>query len=40
MIAFGLRLSLAGGREALIRLLTIAGAVAIGVGLLLTTAAS
>jgi len=37
MIRFGLRLALAGGREALARLLTIAAAVAVGVGLLLAT---
>lgn len=39
MIRFGLRLSVAGGREALIRLLTIAAAVAVGVGLLLASVA-
>ncbi|MEU4473354.1 FtsX-like permease family protein [Micromonospora sp. NPDC023888] len=39
MIRFGLRLVLAGGREALTRLLVIAAAVAIGSGLLLTTLA-
>ncbi|WP_405432437.1 FtsX-like permease family protein [Micromonospora sp. NBC_00617] len=39
MIRFGLRLALAGGREALTRLLVIAAAVAIGSGLLLTTLA-
>ncbi|HEY0536436.1 MAG TPA: ABC transporter permease [Actinoplanes sp.] len=39
MIRFGLRLSLAGGREALVRLLTIAAAVAVGVGLLLASVA-
>lgn len=40
MIRLGLRLTLAGGREAAARLLLIALAVAIGVGLLLTTLAS
>ncbi|MFE9690225.1 FtsX-like permease family protein [Micromonospora sp. NPDC005806] len=39
MIRFGLRLSLSGGREAAIRLVIIAGAVALGVGMLLTTLA-
>ncbi|MEV1320821.1 ABC transporter permease [Micromonospora arborensis] len=39
MIRFGLRLALAGGREALTRLVVIAAAVAIGAGLLLTTLA-
>ncbi|MBG6065530.1 FtsX-like permease family protein [Micromonospora ureilytica] len=39
MIRFGLRLVLAGGREALTRLIVIAAAVAIGSGLLLTTLA-
>ncbi|MEU1745419.1 FtsX-like permease family protein [Micromonospora arida] len=39
MIRFGLRLALAGGREALTRLIVIAVAVAIGSGLLLTTLA-
>ncbi|WFE53964.1 FtsX-like permease family protein [Micromonospora sp. WMMD1155] len=39
MIGFGLRLAVAGGREALTRLLVIAAAVAIGSGLLLTTLA-
>ncbi|MEU7614228.1 FtsX-like permease family protein [Micromonospora sp. NPDC049204] len=39
MIGFGLRLVVAGGREALTRLLVIAAAVAIGSGLLLTTLA-
>ncbi|MFF0119720.1 FtsX-like permease family protein [Micromonospora arida] len=39
MIRFGLRLALAGGREALTRLIVIAAAVAIGSGLLLTTLA-
>ncbi|MGC4813868.1 FtsX-like permease family protein [Micromonospora sp. DT228] len=39
MIRFGLRLAVAGGREALTRLLVIAAAVAIGSGLLLTTLA-
>ena len=40
MIRFGLRLSLAGGREALTRLVLITVAVAIGAGMLLTTLAS
>lgn len=40
MIAFALRLALSGGREALARLAMIAAAVAIGVGLLLSTFAS
>ena len=40
MIALGLRLTLRGGREALLRLLVITGAVALGAGLLLTTLAS
>ncbi|MGC4846925.1 FtsX-like permease family protein [Micromonospora sp. DT15] len=39
MIRFGLRLTVAGGREALTRLVVIAAAVAIGSGLLLTTLA-
>ncbi|MEU8260413.1 FtsX-like permease family protein [Micromonospora sp. NPDC048999] len=39
MIRFGLRLSLAGGREAAARLVIIAAAVALGVGMLLTTLA-
>ncbi|SCG52523.1 FtsX-like permease family protein [Micromonospora zamorensis] len=39
MIRFGLRLAVAGGREALTRLLVIAAAVAVGSGLLLTTLA-
>jgi cell division protein FtsX len=39
MILFGLRLALAGGREAAIRLVTIALAVTLGVGLLLATLA-
>ncbi|MGW1449628.1 FtsX-like permease family protein [Micromonospora sp. NPDC002411] len=39
MIGFGLRLAVAGGREALTRLLVIAAAVAVGSGLLLTTLA-
>ncbi|WP_433549840.1 FtsX-like permease family protein [Micromonospora zamorensis] len=39
MIGFGLRLAVAGGREALTRLAIIAAAVAIGSGLLLTTLA-
>jgi len=37
MIALGLRLSVAGGREAVVRLVSIAAAVALGVGLLLAT---
>jgi hypothetical protein len=37
MIGFGLRLAVAGGREALIRLVVIAAAVAVGAGLLLAT---
>lgn len=40
MIRLGLRLTLAGGREAALRLVMIAVAVAVGVGLLLTTLAS
>ncbi|GGX65290.1 FtsX-like permease family protein [Streptomyces anandii] len=40
MIAFALRLAISGGREALARLAMIAAAVAIGVGLLLSTFAS
>ncbi|MEU8920590.1 FtsX-like permease family protein [Kitasatospora sp. NPDC048545] len=40
MIAFSLRLAVSGGREAVARLLTIVAAVAIGVGLLLSTLAS
>ncbi|MGW3044553.1 FtsX-like permease family protein [Kitasatospora sp. NPDC001159] len=40
MIPFSLRLAVSGGREALARLLMIAAAVAIGVGLLLSTFAS
>ncbi|MEU5090083.1 FtsX-like permease family protein [Streptomyces sp. NPDC021356] len=40
MIAFALRLAVSGGREALARLAMIAAAVAIGVGLLLSTFAS
>ncbi|MFI0168854.1 FtsX-like permease family protein [Streptomyces sp. NPDC017095] len=40
MIAFALRLAVSGGREALARLAMIAAAVAIGVGLLLSTLAS
>ncbi|WP_031071278.1 FtsX-like permease family protein [Streptomyces sp. NRRL WC-3742] len=40
MIAFALRLAVSGGREALARLATIMAAVAIGVGLLLSTFAS
>ena len=39
MIRFGLRLAVAGGREALTRLVIIAAAVALGVGLLLATLA-
>ncbi|MCI4064491.1 ABC transporter permease [Micromonospora sp. R77] len=39
MIRFGLRLALAGGREAAARLVIIAAAVALGVGMLLTTLA-
>src|SRR2546421_1320657 len=39
MIRFGLRLAVAGGREAITRLVMIAAAVALGVGLLLTTLA-
>jgi hypothetical protein len=39
MILFGLRLALAGGREAVVRLLVIAAAVALGVGLLLSALA-
>ncbi|AGZ44935.1 FtsX-like permease family protein [Actinoplanes friuliensis] len=39
MIRFGLRLTLAGGREALVRLVVIAVAVALGVGMLLTALA-
>ena len=39
MIRLGLRLALAGGREAVARLVVIAAAVALGVGLLLTTLA-
>jgi hypothetical protein len=39
MIGFGLRLTVAGGREALTRLIVIAAAVAIGAGLLLATLA-
>lgn len=39
MIGFGLRLAVAGGREALTRLVVIAAAVAVGTGLLLTTLA-
>ncbi|TAM90242.1 MAG: ABC transporter permease, partial [Jatrophihabitans sp.] len=40
MIGFGLRLTLRGGREALLRLLVVTGAVALGAGLLLTTLAT
>jgi hypothetical protein len=39
MIGFGLRLALAGGREAVLRLIIIAAAVALGAGLLLATLA-
>ncbi|MGR6320190.1 ABC transporter permease [Micromonospora soli] len=39
MIRFGLRLALSGGREAAVRLVIIATAVALGVGMLLTTLA-
>jgi hypothetical protein len=39
MIRLGLRIAVAGGREAVVRLATIATAVAIGVGLLLVTLA-
>ncbi|MCW3817817.1 FtsX-like permease family protein [Micromonospora sp. DR5-3] len=39
MIRFGLRLALSGGREAAVRLVIIAAAVALGVGMLLTTLA-
>jgi hypothetical protein len=39
MIRFGLRLAVAGGREAIVRLVIIAAAVALGVGLLLATVA-
>jgi FtsX-like permease family protein len=39
MIRIGLRLTLAGGREAIVRLVAIAAAVALGVGLLLTSLA-
>jgi hypothetical protein len=40
VIGFALRLTLRGGREALLRLLVITGAVALGAGLLLTTLAT
>ncbi|QKW22811.1 ABC transporter permease [Kitasatospora sp. NA04385] len=40
MIRLGLRLAVSGGREALLRLLVTAAAVAVGVGLLLTTLAA
>ncbi|MFZ2046510.1 MAG: hypothetical protein WAV12_21160, partial [Trebonia sp.] len=40
MIALGLRLVLSGGREAVIRLLVLAAAVSLGVGLLLTAVAA
>jgi hypothetical protein len=40
MIRFGLRLAVAGGREAVTRLVIIAGAVMLGVGLLLATVAA
>ena len=36
MIRLGLRLTVSGGREAVVRLVILAGAVGIGVGLLLT----
>ena len=39
MIRFGLRLAVAGGREAVVRLIVIAAAVALGVGLLVATVA-
>jgi hypothetical protein len=39
MIGFGLRLAVAGGREALTRLVIIAAAVSVGAGLLLATLA-
>ncbi|MBQ1068859.1 ABC transporter permease, partial [Micromonospora sp. D75] len=39
MIGLALRLAVAGGREALVRLVAIAAAVAVGTGLLLTTLA-
>ncbi|MEV4636817.1 FtsX-like permease family protein [Actinoplanes sp. NPDC049548] len=39
MIRFGLRLTVAGGREAVLRLVIIAAAVAVGVGMLLTAVA-
>jgi hypothetical protein len=39
MIGFALRLAVAGGREAVVRLVTVAAAVALGVGLLLATLA-
>ncbi|NUR70905.1 MAG: FtsX-like permease family protein [Hamadaea sp.] len=40
MIRLGLRLAIAGGREAFVRLITIAAAVALGVGLVLATLAA
>ncbi|NUR50104.1 MAG: FtsX-like permease family protein [Hamadaea sp.] len=40
MIRLGLRLTVAGGREAFVRLITIAAAVALGVGLVLATVAA
>ena len=40
MIPLGLRLVLSGGREAVIRLLVLAAAVSLGVGLLLTAVAA
>src|SRR3982074_1050576 len=40
MISFGLRLTLRGGREAAVRLVVTAAAVALGVGLLLVTLAA
>ena len=39
MIGLGLRLVISGGREAVIRLIVLAAAVGLGVGLLLTAAA-
>ncbi|MER5355274.1 FtsX-like permease family protein [Kitasatospora sp. NPDC002551] len=40
MIAFALRLAVSGGRQAVVRLLTVAAAAAVGVGLLLSTLAA
>ena len=40
MIRLGLRLAVSGGREAVVRLVVVAAAVGIGVGLLLTVAAA